>query len=203
MIKRRVGIFGGTFNPPHVGHVAAAESFSSAIKPDELIIIPDFLPPHKEYSGDVSAEDRLEMCRMAFGHIEKCYVSDLEIRRGGRSYTSVTLEELSTPEKELYFLCGTDMFLTLDRWYRPEKIFSRATICYIRRENDSSNDKELIRKSREYEEKYGAKIIPIPAPVIEVSSSELREALHSDISKARELLPDKIYGYIIEKGLYR
>lgn len=203
MTKRRVAIFGGTFNPPHVGHVAAAESFFSAIEPDELIIIPDFLPPHKEYQGEVSAEDRLEMCKLAFGHIERVSVSDLEIKRGGRSYTAVTLEELSSPDKELYFLCGTDMFLTLDSWYCPEKIFAHAVICYIRRENDSFNNTELIRKSEEYKAKYGAKIIPISAPVVEVSSSKLREALLSDISKASRLLPDSIFAYIVEKRLYR
>ena len=97
------------------------------------MIIPDCLPPHKEYSGSVTEEQRLEMCKLAFGHIENVTISDMEIKRGGRSYTSVTLEELTSPDRELYFLCGTDMFLTLESWYRPEVIFDLATICYIRR----------------------------------------------------------------------
>ena len=85
MKKIRVGIFGGTFNPPHCGHVAAAESFYRTIKPDEIMIIPDCLPPHKEYSGTVTEEQRLEMCKLAFGHIENVTISDMEIKRGGRN----------------------------------------------------------------------------------------------------------------------
>ena len=111
--KRRVGIYGGTFNPPHNGHVGAAEAFCRGALLDELIIMPDFLPPHKEIDKAVSADERLKMCELAFSHIEKARVSDMEIRRGGRSYTSVTLEELSSPDVDLYFLCGTDMILTI------------------------------------------------------------------------------------------
>ena len=202
MAKKRIGIYGGTFSPPHIGHVGAAESFSLTVNPDELLIMPDFLPPHKEICGKVSAEDRLEMSRLAFGHIKNAVISDMEIKRGGRSYTSVTLEELSKDDRELYFLCGTDMFLTLGTWYRPEVIFKLATICYVRRENDAEKSRLIEELTREYRERFDAKIIPIDLSVREVSSSELREYLRVSSEKAAELLPPSVYSYIVNRGLY-
>ncbi len=203
MAKRKVGIYGGTFSPPHTGHVGAAESFFSAVNPDKLLIMPDFLPPHKELCGNVSAEDRLEMSRLAFGHIKNAVVSDMEIKRGGRSYTSVTLEELSADGDELYFLCGTDMFLTLGTWYRPEVIFKLATICVVRRETDAENTLRIEELTRIYKEKFNAKIMPIELSVREVSSSELREYLESGSDRAKELLPIGVYDYIKKRGLYK
>jgi len=202
MAKRKIGIYGGTFSPPHIGHVGAAESFSRAVNPDELLIMPDFLPPHKEICGKVSAEDRLVMSRLAFGHIKNAVISDMEIRRGGRSYTSVTLEELSRDDSELYFLCGTDMFLTLGTWYRPEVIFKLATICYVRREADEENSRLIEELAREYRERFGAKIIPIELSVREVSSSALREYLKQDSEEASKLLSPSVFSYIKERGLY-
>ena len=203
MAKKRIGIYGGTFSPPHIGHVGAAESFSAATEPDVLMIMPDFLPPHKELDGNVSADDRLEMSRLAFGHIKNAFVSDLEIKRGGRSYTSVTLEGLSGDDRELYFLCGTDMFLTLGSWYRPEVIFNLATICYVRREADEETTRRIENLSAEYKEKFDARIIPIDLAVREVSSSELREYLKHDDERAAALLPRGVYDYIEKRGLYR
>ena len=202
MAKRKIGIYGGTFSPPHIGHVGAAESFSRAVNPDELLIMPDFLPPHKEICGKVTAEDRLEMSRLAFGHIKNAVISDMEIKRGGRSYTSVTLEELSKDDRELYFLCGTDMFLTLGTWYRPEVIFKLATICYVRREADEENSRLIEERTREYRERFAANIIPIDLSVREVSSSELREYLENNSDKAEELLSPAVYSYIKRRGLY-
>ena len=202
MKKIRVGIFGGTFNPPHSGHVAAAESFYKTVKPDVLMIIPDCLPPHKEYSGSVTEEQRLEMCKLAFGHIENVTISDMEIKRGGRSYTSVTLEELTSPDRELYFLCGTDMFLTLESWYRPEVIFDLATICYIRRETDKENDARIKVATQSYIKQYGASIVSVSTDVIELSSSELRQKLESRES-CSEYLPTAVEKYIVEKGIYK
>lgn len=200
--KRRVGIYGGTFNPPHLGHVGAADAFCHSVPLDELIIMPDFLPPHKELSSAVSADDRLRMCELAFSHIEKANVSDLEIRRGGRSYTSDTLEALAAPDRELYFLCGTDMLLTLSEWYRPERIFELATICYVRRETDLETSLLIDERIDNYKRKFDAKIIKIePIEVREVSSSEVREALKDDSEV--DCIPEKVLKYIREKGFYR
>ena len=203
MAKKKLGIYGGTFNPPHLGHVGAAESFASLIEPDEFLIMPDFLPPHKLFEGNVSAEDRLEMSKLAFSHIKNVAVSDMEIKRGGKSYTSVTLEELSEKDTEIYFLCGTDMFLTLSEWFRAEIIFKLATICYVRRENDAENTALIDSLTKEYEKKYNARIIAIPACVREISSSSLRECLSGNSDDALNYLPKSVYEYINDRGLYR
>ena len=201
MIK--TGIYGGTFNPPHLGHVLAAESFSRAISPDEFLIIPDFLPPHKDFVGNVSPEDRIEMCRLAFSHIENVSVSDIEIKRGGRSYTAITLAELSRADRELYFLCGTDMFLTFDTWFRFEDIFRMCTLVLMQRETSSPALRaEIEEKKKLYTEKYGAKIEMIKEEPFEISSSEIRNM----IAKGEDYsayVPESVREFIEEKGLYR
>ena len=196
---RRIGIYGGTFNPPHIGHISAAKAFLDGAKLDSLIIMPAFIPPHKEHDISVTCNDRLEMCRAAFGNIPKIQVSDLEISRGGKSYTYLTLEELTSDDIELYFLCGTDMILTLDKWKNPEVIFSLARICYIRRENDNHITDLISEKCNDYYTVYGANVIPIDADVIEISSSEIR----NDLSGHAQYLTEAVIEYIRRAGLYK
>ena len=198
-MKKRVGIFGGTFNPPHIGHIAAAEIFAEGMKLDRLIIMPSFIPPHKEYNSTVTCEHRLSMCQIAFKDVTNATISDLEIQRGGKSYTYLTLEELRAEDRELYFLCGTDMILTMDTWKNPEIIFSLAKICYIRRECDTEITSLIEKKLKEYSSKYGAEVIPIHSDVIEISSSELRD----DIDGKSGFLTDGVLEYIRKAGLYR
>ena len=203
MISRAksIGIFGGTFNPPHIAHVAAAEAFSRCIDPDMLMIIPDFIPPHKAFAGTVTPTQRLDMCKLAFSHIKNVEVSDMEIARGGKSYTANTLTELSADGRELYFLCGTDMFLTLDSWYSPQTIFNLATICYVRREADKALDEEIKRCTALYEKKYGARIIPVDMSTVELSSTEVRAALSAQ--GRTDAIPTSVMEYIEREGLYR
>ena len=200
MIKKRVGIYGGTFSPPHLGHIGAVSAFKKALPLDELLIIPDYLPPHKNIDGEATIENRLEMCRLAFSSIEGAKISDIEILRGGRSYTSVTLEELSSPDTELYFLMGTDMFLTLGEWYRPEVIFSLATICLARRESELDEKINLAREK--YIRDFSARIITVDLPIKEISSSEVRAAIKAGRDTADFLLPE-VSEYIEKWGLYR
>ena len=198
MKKRRVGIFGGTFNPPHIGHIEAARAFVKGAELDELIIMPAFIPPHKEYTSTVSCEDRLAMCKLAFADVDLATVSDLEISRGGKSYTYLTLEELKRDDVDLYFLCGTDMILTLGNWKNPDIIFSLATICYIRRESDGDTTTMIAEKCSEYARDYNASIITIDADVIEISSSDIR----AKRAGAESYLPPSVAEYINEAGLY-
>lgn len=199
MKKERIGIFGGTFNPPHIGHIEAAKAFVNAMNLDRLIIMPAYIPPHKEYLSTVSCHDRLNMCKIAFGNVDKATVSDLEIARGGKSYTYLTLEELSSSDNELYFLCGTDMIISMDRWKNPDIIFSLANICYIRREkNDDLND--LIKtKCDEYRTRFGASVFCIDSDVVEISSSEIR----NDPSLVSSYLTDEVLKYINDRGIYQ
>lgn len=196
---RRVGIYGGTFNPPHVGHIEAAKAFITQAKLDTLIIMPAFIPPHKQTDNLVNCDDRLEMCRLAFGNIPNTEISDLEISRGGKSYTYLTLQELASDDTELYFLCGTDMILTMDTWKNPEIIFTLAKICYIRRESDNAISELLIEKCRDYFQKYGAHIIQINTEAIEISSSEIR----AEDGIWDRYLTANVIDYIRNQGLYK
>ena len=198
-MKKRVGIFGGTFNPPHIGHVEAGKAFVEKAYLDRLIIMPAFIPPHKEYASIATCEERLEMCKLAFKDVDKATVSDLEMSRGGKSYTYLTLQELSSDEVELYFLCGTDMIISMDTWKNPDIIFSLANICFIRRESDDLNTKLIDQKCKFYNDKFGARVMPIDADVIEISSSEIRS---SDIETS-SYLSDDVKKYISLKGLYK
>ena len=202
MAKAKVGIYGGTFNPPHVGHVKALESFSSALTLDEIIVIPDFLPPHKEHDAVARAEDRLKMCELAFSHVRGAKVSDIEIKRGGKSYTYITLSELSGEDRELYLLVGTDMFLTLSKWVRSDIIFALATICLVRRESDAEITEKIKCKISEYTEQLGARVIEIPHTVHESSSTEAR-VIDFQSKDAEALIPEGVLEYINEVGLYK
>ena len=199
--RKRLGVYGGTFSPPHLGHIRAAERFIEELSLDELIIIPAFLPPHKEIDGEATAEERIEMCSLAFSHIEKARISDMEIKRGGRSYTYLTLEELTEENTDLFLLVGTDMILTFHTWKNPERIFDLATICFVRRENDEALDLEIKKKCEEYKDKFGAKIVEIPLSPLEVSSTELRLSFKGDFCESN-LLSAPVFDYIKRKGLY-
>ena len=197
----RIGIYGGAFSPIHNGHVAAAREFMSQMWLDVLFVIPTGNSPHKEMSGGASAKDRLRMCELAFDGVEGVIVSDLEMRREGKSYTVDTLEELYDTDRRLFLLCGTDMIMTLDKWRDPDRIFELAYPVYIRRESDVALDDEIVEKVSYYRNKYGKNVVKLKAPVIEVSSSLVREKLAcgEDVS---DLIPEKVAAYIKEKGLY-
>ena len=197
----RIGIYGGTFSPPHNGHLAAARAFMEQMWLDILYVIPDALPPHKEMADPVSAADRLEMCRRAFGGMEGVYVSDMEIRRGGKSYTVDTLRELAGEDRRLFLLCGTDMVLTLDEWREPAEIFRLCYPVYIRREADPSLDALLIRKIAEYQEKYGKVVRRIVTEPLTISSTEIRKKLRAGESVG-DLLRPAVEAYIRDKHLY-
>lgn len=180
----RVGIYGGTFAPPHNGHVEAVKAFMKQMRLDYVLLIPAAIPPHKELDFDIDPKHRLRMCELAFGGIEGIIVTDMELRRGGVSYTVDTLRELSAPDTRLFLFCGTDMFLTLDTWYRAEEIFKLCYPIYIRRENDPIITKRILSKIGEYTEKYNAVVRRVVADPIEISSSLVRKTLRSggDIS---------------------
>ncbi len=196
--KMRLGIYGGTFNPPHKGHIEAAEAFAREMRLDKLMIIPTFIPPHKSESEEITPELRLQMCRLAFSHIPNTEVSDMEIKRGGRSYTYLTLDELKKDDTELFFLCGTDMILTFDLWKNYEYIFTLAAICYIRREADSSNSLKIKEKTEQYK-KIGANVIEIKHTVREISSTDIRSSI---VKLGDEHLTTPVLDFIKMNGIY-
>ena len=197
----RIGIYGGTFSPPHNGHIAAAKAFMEQMWLDFLYVIPTATPPHKEMDVPVDAAHRLEMCRLAFSGVEGVYVSDMEMRRGGRSYTVDTLRELTSPDRRLLLLCGTDMMLTLDEWREPEEIFKLSYPVYIRREKDALIDKMIVQKIADYNQKYGKVVRRIVTEPIELSSNLVREKL-KDGEDVSSLIPASVEKYIRDNHLY-
>ena len=197
----RIGIYGGTFSPVHNGHVAAAMSFMKQMWLDILFVIPTGTTPHKEMSDGADAYDRLRMCEAAFSGIDGVIVSDMEIKREGKSYTVDTLRQLYSPENRLFLLCGTDMMLTLDKWREADEIFKLCYPVYMRRENDEIITNLIIKKNTEYKEKYGRIATRILGDPIEISSSEIREKI-KDGEDISSLVPPEVARYIKEKGLY-
>ena len=197
----RLGIYGGTFAPIHNAHVRVARAFYKDLSLDKLMIIPAGIPPHKQVAADDAPERRLRMCQLAFEGEKGIEVSDLELNRGGKSYTVMTLRELAREDRELFFLCGTDMILTFDRWYCFDEIFKLCTLVYVRRESDVKTGKEIAGKLEEYREKYGANIIELHTETLEMSSTEIREAIKEgkDITA---MVPTKVAEYIKVNRLY-
>ena len=203
----KIGIYGGTFNPPHLGHVTAARAVFELLKLDRLLLIPDRLPPHKDLPEDSpSAQDRLEMTRLAgeqTGLGDRVQVLDLELKREGKSYTADTLEEIRRmyPDDELWLLMGTDMFLTLQAWHEPEKILSLAGIAAFGRTEEDTEELFSVQRDYLYRTYPGARIFTLTIPgVVDVSSTQLREQLAEGNGAAA--LPPAVYGYILRHGLY-
>jgi len=199
MTQHRVGFFGGSFNPPHLGHVAAARRAVEALGLWGLVVMPAGTPPHKALPpGTPLPEDRLAMCGLAFADLPGCVVSELEMRPRGPVYTTDTLELLRSDDTQHILVVGSDMFLTLHEWYRAEEIFAAARVAVLVRAGGQEN---LIREQAAFlAHRYGAAVDWIPHEPVEISSTELRAMLGEN--RGWEYLPGKVGDYIKEKGLY-
>ena len=197
----RVGIYGGTFSPVHNGHVAAAKAFMEQMWLDILYVIPTGVTPHKDMKGNATPSQRLEMCRLAFEGVEGVVVSDMEMKREGKSYTVDTLRQLSRPDDRLFLLLGTDMMLTLDQWRDPDRIFDLCYPVYIRREADATLDDKIVAKISEYHQKYGKVVRRIITPPIELSSSMVRAAV-AEGKSIRDMVHPAVAAYISAHDLY-
>ncbi len=201
----KVGIFGGTFNPIHKGHTEAAYAFLDFAKLDKLLVIPTKVPPHKQITADDIPEIRLEMAKRAFSErpelSARIEVSDIEIKSEGKSYTYYTLQKLKAMGyDELFLYCGTDMLLSFDSWFRFEDILTDCTLAYASRISESTS--AVSEKLAMLRGRYGARILEIPLTPIEISSSELREAIKAGKDASAYLSP-AVLNYISERGLYR
>ena len=198
----RTGIFGGTFDPPHAGHKKYADELKERLSLDKLIVIPTATPPHKVREDASSAEDRLNMLKLLFEGERGVEVSDMEIARGGRSYTyeTVTLLHGIYPDDELIFLLGSDMLFTFHQWLNPDVILSHVKICAVTR-SDEINEEEL----REYVEKHfpekKERFITCGFDPIELSSTQIRNAVR-DGESVEGLVDREVLKYIKEKELY-
>jgi len=196
----RIGIYGGTYSPPHIGHMRAAEYAIESLKLDRLLLIPTGVSPHKAMAQGAAAQDRLEMLRISARDIERAEVSDIELRREGSSYTVDTLRQLKAehPDSELVLLMGTDMFTSFLTWREPENIMRLATLAVFCR--GVRGEAERIDAQKLALEAMGARVELVQNPVTAISSTDLRRMLI--FGCADPFLMPGIGEYIRSNGLY-
>ena len=196
---KKIAIYGGSFDPPHKGHKLLAENLASVCGAEKVIIIPTALSPFKS-SSSATAEDRLDMCKLFFKE-DLFSISDIEIKRGGKSYTVDTLKQIKeeNSDAELFLFMGDDMLLSFDKWYKHEEILELATIvCACRTKNlgKLDNMKEFVKNILKAEER----VIICESVPFEISSTEIRSSLKDSVNKG---LSEDVYNYIQSKGLYQ
>ncbi len=197
----RVGILGGSFNPPHLAHLVCASEAASQLALDRVLLAPVALAPHKQAEHDPGPQERLELCRLAVAGDERLDVCDLEVRRGGPSYTVDTLRELhaQTPEDDLTFIVGGDIALGLPSWREPHAVLALATLAVAERAGTACDD---------VAERLRASFPDAPPPVffemprLDLSSSQIRRRVAEGRS-IRYLVPDAVADRIARGRLYR
>jgi nicotinate-nucleotide adenylyltransferase len=195
----RIGILGGTFNPIHNGHIMLAQYCKNEVQLDKIILVPTCTPPHKSNKHLADESHRLKMCSLASNGIKGFEVSDVEIRRKGKSYTYETLSYFKEiyPDDELYFIMGADMFLSLPKWYRAEELMKNFKFIAIDREGSFQEKKEQFDKVVALTD---ATFINVKTP--EISSTMVRDAVKAGKSIS-EFVPKAVEDYIHEHGLYK
>ena len=195
--RRSVGILGGTFNPPHRGHLALARHATSELGLDRVVLMPAYSAPHKGDEEDPGPQRRLAMCRLAVAGDPGLEVCDLEIERGGPSYTVDTLRAIdqSHPDNELTFIVGADMALTLPTWREPHALVGLARLAVAEREHGAQGDVLQVLAP------LGADVAFLDMPAVDISSSLVRERVH-DGESIEGLVEPAVAAYIAEHGLY-
>jgi len=193
-----IGVLGGSFNPPHVGHLAVASDAAAALELEQVLFVPAAAPPHKEVADDVPAAVRLEMTRLAVDDDERFAASGVEIELGLR-FTSDTLAALAArlPGRELVFIGGSDTLLQLATWHEPEAILERARLVVALRPGDEQTavERAVARWGRD-------RVTMLPSVAIDVSSSMVRARVRAG-RPVRYLVPRSVERFIEERGLYR
>ena len=197
-----VGMYGGSFDPPHAGHIRDAAQAARALGLERLVLIPVAVAPHKAAHTDAaSGADRLAMLERSVRGIPGLEVSDLELRRQGPSYTVDTLTQLHRdyPGQELVLLMGTDMFLSFESWYRAGDICRLARLAVMRR-GDPGEERLLLVQKEALEQEMGARVTLVDNEPLAVSSTQVRRLL--TFRCAGEYLMPGVEAYIRERGLY-
>jgi nicotinate-nucleotide adenylyltransferase len=195
----RIGVFGGTFNPPHLGHLVCAQEAYVQLGLDLVMLIPVFTPPHKPLDDEPGPEHRLELCRRAVAGDRRFAVSDLETSRPGPSYTVDTLHELHAkePNNELFLILGGDVAAGLSHWREPERVLSLATPAIVNRRGTARAQAEAaLRELGDVRARF------FSMPAIGVSSTMIRRRVRA-AQPIRYLVPDAVAAYIEAKGMYR
>lgn len=197
----RIAIFGGSFNPPHLGHLAAAGAVLEELRPDKLIIVPANIPPHKAMEeGSPSPEERMELCRLNFSSLPGMELSDIELRREGKSYSADTLTELKGlyPGADFTFVLGTDMLLTFEQWYRYRFLLENLTLAVLAR--SERDETEILAHADYLRKEYAARIVFIRREPTPMASTDIRELLRRRMGAS--YLDDGVYARIIKNRDY-
>jgi nicotinate-nucleotide adenylyltransferase len=196
----RIGVFGGSFNPPHLGHLVCAQEAYVQLGLDLVMLIPVFTPPHKALEDEPGPEHRLELCRLAVTGDDRLAVSDLETSRPGPSYTVDTLQELHArdPNNELFLILGADVAAGLSQWRAPELVVSLATPAIVNRRGTARARAAAALSDLPGEVR--ARFFSMPS--VGVSSTMIRRRVRAG-QPIRYLVPDAVAGYIEAKGMYR
>jgi nicotinate-nucleotide adenylyltransferase len=197
----RIGILGGSFNPPHLAHLVCASEAAVALKLDRVLLTPVAEPPHKDAQRDPGPPERLELCRLAIAGDDRLGLCDLEVLRGGPSYTVDTLRELHArkPEDHLTFIVGGDIALALPDWHEPEAVLGLARLAVAERSGAGRED-VAARLAQRFPD------VPPPAffdmPRLDISSSQIRRRI-AEGRPIRYLVPDPVAERIARGKLYR
>jgi nicotinate-nucleotide adenylyltransferase len=196
----RIGILGGSFNPPHVAHLVCAQEAAARLELARVLLMPVSAPPHKRLDDDPGPDVRLALCRLAAGDDDRLEASDLEVARGGASYTVDTLAQLHElrPGDELTWIAGGDIAASLPTWREPERVLSLARLAVAEREGGARA--EIERAVGELGGREALTFLDMPR--LDVSSSLIRRRVATGLP-IRYLVPDAVAAYIGEHGLYR
>ena len=188
----KVGIFGGTFDPIHLGHLITAQSVREIRNLEKIIFIPAFISPHKSDVKTTSAEDRSNMIKLAIDGIPFFDYSDIEIKKGGVSYTIDTLKELKKIYDELEIIIGYDNIFTFHTWKEPDEIMKMAKIVVLKRKSSHPP---------EFEDEYYKRAVFVQTRGIEISATDIRERVKNEMP-INFLVPPAVMEYIYKHNLY-
>jgi nicotinate-nucleotide adenylyltransferase len=196
----RVGILGGAFNPPHIGHLVCAQEALVQLELEKVVFIPTGEPPHRQIEQDPGADARLRMCELAIEGNERFEISRVELDRPGPSYTSDTLRQLrqSRPDDELFLILGSDQAGNLSRWHEPEAVLELATVAVVER-TGSHREGVSVRIASI---KGARRVRFFNMPTVAVSSTLVRHRA-TEGKPIRYLVPEEVAVYIEQNGLYR
>lgn len=188
-----IAIFGGTFNPFHIGHYEMLNTICNLSFIDKIFLMPDKIPPHKKFDDIVEDIHRQNMCKIVCDDFSKAELCLIEFERDGKSYTVDTIKQLKNkyPNDNFFFVIGGDMLSTLDTWYNWQELIKLTSFIAFKRRGLSDFDTAYNRLTN-----FGAEINVIETEITNVSSTELRKNINE------KLLPKKIYEYIVQKGIY-
>ncbi|VAX36990.1 Nicotinate-nucleotide adenylyltransferase [hydrothermal vent metagenome] len=188
----RIGIFGGTFNPIHIGHLVAAQTVQEKLRLDKVVFVPSYLPPHKSSKNIIAAKDRYQMVQQAIKGNINFSVSDFEVKRIEKSYSIETVNFLETqfPRRtKIFFIIGEDGLATLSTWRCIDELLSKVTFAVVHRPGCEGRFSEI-------------KIQAIPMAGLDISSSEIRKRIKAN-KKVQYILPQSVWQYIEKKKLYK